>query len=241
MTMKVSKRDISILCVVIGLLAAFCVYQFYFRKAMDKKNDLDSDTKKLEERLAKLEGVDANVLESTMASNLQDINKKTAVYPAQYRIEDLIMYLDDWQNQDNAIYIFTDYTVTEMAEYDAAASGVIDWDQTTRQPVNGAFAIGSAQIEAAFGTDLYQGFKDLINTIYLDSAPKTVTNVTALMDRETGIIAGSIKMNFFTMLNSSSPSFYTPVKIENVPTSVDNIFGPTFTPTPTPTPTVMPR
>lgn len=41
MTMKVSKRDISILCVVIGLLAAFCVYQFYFRKAMDKKNDLD--------------------------------------------------------------------------------------------------------------------------------------------------------------------------------------------------------
>ena len=48
-------------------------------------------------------------------------------------------------------------------------------------------------------------------------------------------------MNFFVMQNSDNQCFYTPVKIENVPTSVDNIFGPTYTPTPTPVPEVTPR
>ena len=37
MTMKVSKRDITILLIALGAILAFCVFQFYFRKAMDEK------------------------------------------------------------------------------------------------------------------------------------------------------------------------------------------------------------
>ena len=40
--MKVSKRDISILLIALGLIGAFAVFQFYFRGALEKKNNFEN-------------------------------------------------------------------------------------------------------------------------------------------------------------------------------------------------------
>ncbi|MBO7632555.1 MAG: hypothetical protein J6S78_09545, partial [Lachnospiraceae bacterium] len=55
--MKVSKRDISILLIALGIIGAFCVFQFYFRDALKKKQNYEEDTKNLEKRLAEYENV----------------------------------------------------------------------------------------------------------------------------------------------------------------------------------------
>lgn len=238
MNMKISKRDISILLIVLGLLGAFCVYQFYFRGQMDKKKSYEEETKTLRQRLDKYLGVDENKVIAEMAKNAEDLSAKAARYPAIYRYEDIIMYLNDWQVLPyDEMYNFPAYEITETIP-ENVIGGVIDWDQTNRTPIETTYVFSKAEVSANYGTNSYKAFKDMINKIYLDSYPKTIRSVTAMMDGSNGFVSGSIIVDFYNVQNGEN--VYNPVKIKDVDTGVKNIFGPTYTPTPTPTPSVMP-
>ena len=249
MTMKVSKGDISILLIALGLIGAFCVYQFYFRGAMDKKKTYEEETKTLQERLDKLNGVDENKLVAQMAAQSEALREKAKGYPVKYLYEDLIMYLNDWQDLPydefyTEIYNFPQYEITEtqMAE---PLVGVIDWDPSKRSPIDATYYVGKAKIEANYETNGYKAFKDMLNKIYLDPKPKTIREVSATFDANTGYVSGYVAVDFFNAdfvaQEGEGKNSYEPVKIDGVKKGVENIFGPTNTPTPTPTPTPDPR
>lgn len=248
MTMKVSKRDLSILLIALGLIGAFCVYQFYFRGTVEKKKSYEDETKELQSRLDKLNGVDENKLVAEMAAHSEELRTKAAGYPAMYLYEDLIMYLNDWQELPydeiyTEMYNFPVYeiTETEMAE---PLTGVIDWDPSKRTPIDALYLVGKASIEANYETNNYKAFKDMVNKIYLDPKPKTIRKLTANFLPENGIVAGYILVDFYnanSMNGTETTNTYDPVKIEGVKKGVENIFGPTYTPTPTVTPTPDPR
>lgn len=245
MKMSISKRDISILLFLFGLLGAFCVFQFYFRGAMDKKKSIEEENKKLDERIAKYDNIDANSCLREMELNKNTIKEKAAVYKPAYKIEDLILYMNEWEKIEGAeMFNFPEYEITEWTPFTVSdddnttvtVSGVIDWDQTKKEAVEESYTFGKANLKAEFATSNYSAFKELINSIYLDSQPKTIKNVTAVMDASNGIINGEIDMNFYCVQYKDGEKYVAPV-ITNVPTSVANIFGPTNTPTPTPSPT----
>ena len=79
----------------------------------------------------------------------------------------------------------------------------------------------------------------MINKIYLDPQPKTISSLTAQFDKSNGFIEGTISVDFLNVQNGKNG--YDPVTIKDVKTGVPNMFGPTNTPTPSPTPTVDPR
>ncbi len=242
MTMKVSKRDVTILLIALGAILAFCVFQFYFRKAMDEKKSIEEENKKLQERLDKFNNIDENKLLAEMQTNSDDLATRSEGYPSAYRYEDLIMYLNEWQILPyEEMYYFPQYTITETI-YEESASGVLNWDAAGKKEVEASYWFGKSTIDAQYGSSSYKAFKDMINKIYLDPAPKTIRSVTAQMDRASGIgqgiVSGNIIIDFQNIQNGSNT--YTPVEITGVPTSVENIFGPTFTPTPTATPTPRP-
>lgn len=238
MNMKVSKRDIGILLFVIGAIAAFCVYQFYFRGAMNSKKTYEDESKQLQQRLNKYLNVDENAVIAEMAKNAEDLSKKAEIYPAAYRYEDIIMYLDKWQSLPyEEMYYFKTYTIEET-QVSNVVGGIIDWDQTNRIPIETSYMFSSANLKTTFGTNSYKGFKDMVNKIYLDPAPKTIRTLNAVFDASTGFIAGDITIDFFNVHNGNN--VYVPVEIGDVKTGVENIFGPTYTPTPTPTPTLTP-
>ncbi|MBO4696925.1 MAG: hypothetical protein J5643_06580 [Lachnospiraceae bacterium] len=239
MTMKVSKRDITILLIALGAILAFCVFQFYFRGAMDEKKKLDEENKKLQERLDKFYGIDENTVIANMAKNAEDLQTRSEMYPSRYRYEDLIIYLNEWEILPyDEMYNFPKYSIEETM-YDQNIGGVLDWNDTEKVPVEASYNFGRAKIDAEFGANSYKAFKDMINKIYLDEAPKTIQTVTAMMDATNGFILGGIAINFLNVQNGTN--VYKPVTVTGVPTSVENIFGPTYTPTPTPTPTPRPN
>ncbi|MCR5530620.1 MAG: hypothetical protein K6F26_02080 [Lachnospiraceae bacterium] len=249
MTMKVSKRDISILLIALGLIGAFCVYQFYFRGAMDKKKTYEEETKTLQTRLDKLNGVDENKLVAQMAAQSEALRDKAKGYPIKYLYEDLIMYLNDWQELPydeiyTEIYNFPEYEITET-EMQEPLTGILDWDQSKRVPIEATYYVGKATIEANYETNGYKAFKDMLNKIYLDPKPKTIREVSAAFAGETGYVSGYIEVDFFNAdyvaQEGEEKNTYEPVKIDDVKKGVENIFGPTYTPTPTPTPTPDPR
>jgi hypothetical protein len=241
--MKVSKRDISILLIVLGLLGAFSVFQFYFRGALKDKEKYEKESTELQTRLDKYLGVDENAVIAEMAKNREELETKASVYPAAYLYEDIIMYMNEWQSLPydkiyTEIYNFPEYTIEET-DVTEAYGGVLDWDQAKREPIEVNYTFSKATLEANYGTNSYKGFKDMINKIYLDPKPKTVSSLTALFDASNGFIEGAIGIDFLNVQNGANT--YDPVKIKDVKTGIPNMFGPTYTPTPTPTPTEDPK
>ena len=128
-------------------------------------------------------------------------------------------------------------------DYDINLSGVLDWDDDAKAAISTSYWFGQATIDTTYRTNSYKAFKDMINKIYLNGSPKTIQSVTATMNKANGFVSGTMVLNFQNVQFSQEgeSNVYTPVEITNVPTSVKNIFGPTYTPTPTVTPTPKPN
>lgn len=237
--MKVSKRDISILLIALGLIGAFAVFQFYFRGALKDKEKYEEESKTLQSRLDKYLDVDENAVIAEMAKNREELETEASVYPAAYLYEDIIMYLYNWQELPyEEIYNFPEYEIEETKASDTYG-GVLDWDQAKLEPVEVNYTFSKATLDANYGTNSYKAFKDMINKIYLDPQPKTISSLTAQFDKSNGFIEGTISVDFLNVQNGKNG--YDPVTIKDVKTGVPNMFGPTNTPTPSPTPTIDPR
>ena len=116
--MKVSKRDISILLIALGLIGAFAVFQFYFRGALEKKNNFETENKSLEQRLRDLQGVDPDQKIGDMASRKKEVEEAIKEYKSYYLYEDLIMYMYNMQELPyNEVY-------TEMYNFPIYASRI---------------------------------------------------------------------------------------------------------------------
>ncbi|MBO4325207.1 MAG: hypothetical protein J5845_07430 [Lachnospiraceae bacterium] len=251
MTMKVSKRDITILLIALGGILAFCVFQFYFRKAMDEKKNYDAESATLQERLEKnVYNVDEDKLRSEMAKmeealkeGIKDDKGNIIVrgakdYPSEYSYENLILYLNEWQLLPyEEMYNFPKYALTETL-YDKNISGTINWNQENHTEITTSYWFGLSAIDTLYGTNSYKAFKDMINKIYLDPSPKTIQSITAKMDATNGFVSGKVMIYFWNVQNGSNEP--APVTKPTVETKIPNIFGPTNTPTPTPTPTPRP-
>lgn len=244
MTMKVSKRDLTLLLIVCGAIIAFCTFQFYYRGAMDKKKKYEEENAGYEKRLDALRSIEDQKLLQTMAQNTQTLESKAEKFRVKYQLEDLIMYLNEWEKLPyEEIYAFKTYAIGET-EVLNTESGIIDWDNTNQVQKSISYEFGTAAIQTSFETNSYKALKDIINKIYLDATPKSISNISATMDGATGKIQGNMKIAFYNVGaygENNMPMKVDPaLEINNVPTGISNIFGPTFTPTPSPTPTPRP-
>ena len=243
--MKVSKRDISILLIALGLIGAFAVFQFYFRGALEKKNNFETENKSLEQRLRDLQGVDPDQKIGDMASRKKEVEEAIKEYKSYYLYEDLIMYMYNMQELPynevyTEMYNFPVYAITET-QYEDTVSGVGGWEGGDGgHATEVSYAFGKATIDATYNTNNYKAFKDMINKVYTDKEPKAIQKITGLMERETGYVNGSIVIDFYNVLGSqiNHTDVVIPAPRE---TGASNIFGPTYTPTPSPTPSPNPN
>ena len=167
MTMKVSKRDITLLLIVCGAIIAFCTFQFYYRGAMDKKKKFEEENAGYEKRLDALRSIQDQKLLQTMAQNTQTLESKAEKFRVKYQLEDLVMYLNDWEKLPyEEMYTFKVYKPVET-EVLNTESGIIDWDNTNKTQKSITYEFGNASIQTTFETNSYKALKDIINKIYL--------------------------------------------------------------------------
>lgn len=224
MSMKISRRDISIIMIAIGLLVAFVVYQFIFRPTMEERDEVMEDRKALEKEYNDLKAVVDN--QQTYVTNTTTwetkLNKLVASFPAYYLYEDGIMYLRGLEQSDAFHVYFNSYTVNETAITD-----------TYTGRVNGnekAYVFGNSTISASFTLESYDDMKSMISNIYTDSNPKSMESISVLFDNTTGIITGSLNLNMYSLTDGTNT--YKAPEIPAMSVGIDCIFGEIIPPEP---------
>ena len=244
--MKVSKRDISIVMILLGAITLFCVYQFYFRDKQDKVEKIEAEIKADKAEIEKLDKLWAQ--RQDMGQKLQKYTEELISmvkrYPVRYRYDDLAVYLNNLEKNPEYGVKYSVYDLTKSAltnNYSGKFNG------STVE-----FASTRAGIRATFYTDTYEGFKKLFRDTYawnlnddtrnapgLD--PKNISSITINFSNITGRVSGTIDIGLYGVTDFSSlgkgddTNFpQAEVKVTEVEgrEQPNCVFGPTVTPVP---------
>ncbi len=231
--MKVSRRDLSLIMVVVGLLVAFLSYQFVFKPSMKERDKVIEERKELDKQYDDLKPVldnqqqYATTIENT-SQKLSDLVKK---FPAAYLYEDGILYLRDLEKKDNMKVFFETFTITESTLVDTY-TGLVGQDTKTyvlgNSTIASTFTLGNSKDEKSG----YKDMKTLISTIYADSQPKNIETIVLNFNNINGLVSGSMLMNMYSLIDGTNA--YEEPDMPKLPVGLeDGVFGPIATPTPT--------
>ena len=232
--MKVSKRDISIVMVLLGVIALFCVYQFYYRDSQKKVEELQASIDKSTAENNELLKIDETKLESDMTAAEKDLKAMVLEYPMAYRLDDMIMYLYDLEKAPAYGAHFVEYLMTPSEPRDAYIGSVRDKTVT--------YSVSDAKFSMIFTNETYTGLKEMLKAVYADRYAKNFDYIRLKYDNLTGVVHGEITLHALSVTDRGSlgqgdetnwRDIYPEVMIPQVKMGVDCVFGPTVTPVPT--------
>lgn len=230
--MKVSKRDISIVMVLLGAIALFCVWQFYYRDSQKKVEELQASIDRSVAENNELLKIDETKLDNEMTAAEKDLKAMVLEYPPLYRLDDMIMYLYDLENVEAYGAHFTKYLLETSDTKDSYMGQVRD--KTV------AYAVNDATFTMEFTNETYTGCKDMLKVVYSDSYAKNFRKINLKFDNTTGVVHGEIELHAFGVTDfgllgqkTETNWPHEEVMIPQVLQGVECIFGPTVTPVPT--------
>ena len=234
--MKVSKRDISIVMVLLGVIALFCVYQFYYQKQMDEVTKLENEIKVKRQENEELLKIDQQQLQNDMTKWQNELRDMVVKYPAYYRYDDMLWYLCGLENiEEFGVHFY---------EYYVLPSSVTESYLGKFNEKSVFFASSLATYNMKFTTETYEGCKKMLAYIYNDGSNKITArnfdSITLEYDNYTGVVNGTIFANAygvsdFKTLGQGNDTNYPPSEavIPKISMGVECVFGPTVTPVPT--------
>ena len=243
--MKVSKRDISIVMVLLGIIALFCVYQFYYRDTQTKVEELEKSIKASKAENSELLKIDETKLDNDMKAAEKELKDMILEYPGNYRFDDMIMYLYDLEQNENYGAHFIEYEMRTTSNPESLVNSYLG--KIRGKDVS--FAAKEAKYIMRFTNDSYEGCKKMLSSVYSDPHAKNFKTVRLWYDNTTGVVNGEIELNAYIVTdhaklgdgiygedtNYRNPykDEYIEVAIPQVEMGVDCVFGPTVTPVPT--------
>lgn len=239
--MKISRRDLSIVMVLLGVIVAFCVYQFYFKNTQDT---VEEKQKRLEELQSEKEQINSYAKnEQKYLVELktwgQNLDAMVSRFPYTKRYDDEIMFLYNLEHDTKYGVYFSRYmmipdqiTATTNGTYYIGKQD----DKINTKEV--AYTMGQASIEADFDCESYNQMKALLEEINKDENCGNFSEIDMTFDQLTGHVKGTIVTNMYTARDSKNTTAFKPVEIGKVPMRAESkdpcsIFGPTATPEPT--------
>ncbi|MBP5489624.1 MAG: hypothetical protein J6Y10_03390 [Lachnospiraceae bacterium] len=239
--MKVSKRDISIVMILLGVIALFCVYQFNYRKQIEKADQLTSEIAQKTAENEELLKIDEQQINNDITKWQTEMIGMVKSYPAYYRYDDIIMYLYDLEHVEEYGVHFSDYTMVPSDPIDTFMGSF------NEKPVT--FGDNVAQVTLKYTNGTYEGCKKMLTSVYADRMAKNIKEIQLSYDNVTGVVHGEMILRAYGVtdyhtLGQGKDTNHPPVEVVIPPVAmgVDCVFGPTVTPTPIPelTPTELP-
>lgn len=219
--MKIAKKDLALIMVIVGLLAAFCSYKFYFEGVLET---VEAEDKKQEEKNAQIEQLEAKANEvNNMKKEVvlwgEEVTKILEDYDVFYKFEDGILWMSQIE-KDTAKAgmpaVIQTYTVGE-AGVSATVTG------------QGAFSgkvynKGVTTYSFSYAVENYDALKNLIDYIVSgNDGVKTLDNMSFEVDPVTGETKGNIVMSVY-ILSDGTVAYEDPT-IDGVNLGIPNIFG----------------
>ncbi|MCM1261645.1 MAG: hypothetical protein NC313_14505 [Butyrivibrio sp.] len=243
--MKVSKRDVMIIMIVVGVLAVALTYFYVFSSYQEKTEDLVAQNVKLQQQINDLQNKQQNqgFYETEMERMLNAIDDIYQVFPVDVREEDVILL---GINQEiispmelNSISIslvsdvdFTVDTAQTEREYtyglgEGDVLGVEDEvaaeaPTQTNDPTSTTGMLRNRQATYNY-TVSYEGLKRSIQHICNQTNRVAIDSLTASFDTSTGLLVGSTTLNMYLVPDQDKP--YVQPNFSAVLLGTDNIFG----------------
>lgn len=190
--MKITKRDLKVVLLLIGILSAFLAYQMYFSTKLEEIEAEHNKQAQLEKEIKELEEKQSHEKEyrDNMAKWETEILAKLTEFPVYQRYEDGILYLRHLEEEFD-VY-FGDYTVLEAASVQKV-TGKVNYNDYATQLL-------SANTTTSYITT-YEVFKELVNYIYADEeVTRVIDTLNITVDSETGELKGNLVMQAYAMI-----------------------------------------
>ena len=207
--MKLSERDkkLLILLVAIGIVALS--YFFGYKKLTEKTETLNAEIANLELRhnsLIKIANNEKKYVADTKA-NVEECTKIMSKYSDNNAQESLIMYLRDFENELDTVWIKA-YTMPQPKTLHTFMGGKGYGTQTTM----------GLTIEAS-----YSDFKKLLEEVIAGDKKNYISSVSIAYNEIDDKVTSTMSFNKFTIVNPNE-EIKDKVKLENILIGHDNIF-----------------
>lgn len=247
--MKISKKDVMIILIVLGVMSGALSYFLFFTKYQEKTAEIVAQNDKLQQQINDLQAKQQNqdFYETEIERMLKAIDDIYQVFPVDVREEDCLLMAI---NQElispmvlNSISIslvsdveFTvdtaqserEYTY-ELGEGDILGDGGGDTataDATaaaaTNDPNNTTGMLRTRQTTFNY-TVSYEGLKRSIQHICNQTNRVAIDSLTASFDTSTGLLVGSTTLDMYIVPGQDKP--YVQPNFSAVLLGTDNIFG----------------
>lgn len=219
--MKISKRDLSLLLVLVGLIVFLAAYLGIYNNFNSKAEEIKTEVSGLKPRLEELQMYQSKLPEYEKGINAAIENVEAALkkYPGDVRAEDLTMYAIALQNDVGL----------QISGVSFAPVEVVSHFQIVRDGENGPEFIPMAAMKTGLSANCSLGYgelKRLVNYIYATEFCTTLDRVLVSYDAESGKLTGSVDLSKYFV--SSMDYTYEPTHVPEVPKGTTNPFG-TFT------------
>ncbi len=213
--MKIAKKDIAVLMVIVGLIAAFCSYKFYFSgklEEIDAENSKQASIQTEIDKVSKVAATDTD-MNNQVAKWAKEVDEMVGRYDVAYQYEDGILFMKSIETQDAFTAAIDTYTVGETV----LANTVVGQGEFGGK----SFLQGTTTYSFNYKVDSYDSLKKLIDYIVSDkNGVKTLDSMTFAVSGEG--FTGSATMTVYSLADGSAA--YTAPTISGVETGVDRIF-----------------
>lgn len=208
--MKITKRDLGVLMILVGFFVAFLTYQMYFKKNQTAIEDLDAETEAINRQIKELEPLKINEKKyrETPPKLAEDVKKRIAEFPADFKYEDGIMYIvdiEDFERDEDAergkVELaeddFTNIGFSQLTVSEAEAANTVEG--SGNEFAGQTFTYGASTMQVTYTSD-YSNIKRLIDHIYSTENHHDILNeITMQYDQETGVITGTATIIVYTI------------------------------------------
>ncbi|NCC66650.1 MAG: hypothetical protein EOM14_00455 [Clostridia bacterium] len=217
--MKISKRDQSLLFVLLGLVVVLAAYFGVYNHFTSKAEAASAEKANLQPRLEELQGYYSNlpVYQDGIEDISQAVETEIKSFPSDVRSEDMIVYGNELESK-------LEITVTDMSF--SAPSLVSQFSIPKQNESNETELVPYAALSTEMSISVQMSYKqmlDFINYIYNKSKHTTLETITVSYDGETGGLVGSATMTKYFM--SDSEYEYDETNVGDYNKGVSNPFG----------------
>jgi len=217
--MRITRRDIKVVLLLIGILSAFVVYQFYFKNQLDEIETKNNEITQLEKDIEELEK--KSIYKEKYRKDMGDMDNqviaKVNEFPADQWYEDGIMFLDymerrhqleKYKEEKMKIYFHT-YEFTEATTVDTLLG-----ELNTKMRL---IELRDATTKAEFYCD-YSALKEMVKAIYANKDTRRMIREMNIEVKWNGTfpLEGDIQFSSFAMYDpdhGKDPREYKRVEI----------------------------
>lgn len=224
------KSDINLLLGFLGVLIAFCAYQFVYLKMEEKTAALETKNAQMRTEIATMESwlPDKEYYEEEMERMHQEISAIVREFPANVLPEDDMKLAYQLDNRSSGSYVFinsmsfSDPEVSYTTTYDTSRADISQANPITVEPLYPVYTLYNTQVNMGIDCS-YSGIKDVIETIYNKKERKAIDSIVLSFDETTGRLGGSLAMTSYFLYGSDA--VYMEPDLYEIHKGTDNIFG----------------